>query len=650
MDQIFGIDNTYEKSVEGWLDIIHPDDRDMMNEYLYDEVVGKRLPFNKEYRILRKNDGEMRWIHGMGKVGFDENNNLISLVGTIQDIHDRKLKEDALRKLNKTLAALSKSSQIMAQTTDEAEYLNKVCDIIVDDTDFTMVWIGYAEEDEAKTIRPVASAGFNDDYLDNVKISWADNEFGCGPSGVAVRTGKMAMCNNMFTDPDFEPWRDQALKRGFAASIVFPLKSGNKTFGAITIYAKEPDSFLEDEIKLLSKLSSDLAHGIITIRLRKAQEMAELALHKSHSELSVLVEERTAELVEINRTLSLTEEKYRTIADFTYNMETWMDASGKYIYVSPSCLKITGYTADEFMNDPNLFVKIAHPDDCEMVENHFKEDMTGTVLKGALEFRIITKSGMERWIGHSCQPVYSTEGMLLGQRGSNRNITKQKIAELILVDSEKHLRALTQRMDEVAEEERIRISREIHDEIGHLLTALKYDTEGLTNHLNNKPEQIKEELSGMISMIDALIDTVRKIATELRPGILDHMGLLAAIEWKIKQFRLKNKICCEYDIEEMDVVFTKNETTFIYRILQEIFTNVTRHSKATHLLISIGQNDGNFVMKVTDNGVGFDVQASLQKGSLGLMGIRERAKSIGGEIQIESFPGKGTITTFILKK
>jgi signal transduction histidine kinase len=302
------------------------------------------------------------------------------------------------------------------------------------------------------------------------------------------------------------------------------------------------------------------------------------------------------------------------------------------------------------MEDPALFHKISHPDDREMVENHFKEDVTGTVLKGALEFRIITKSGFERWIGHSCQPVYNTEGKLIGQRGSNRNITKQKISEFVLIDSEKHLRALTQRMDEVAEEERIRISREIHDEIGHLLTALKYDTEGLINHTDFSPEFIKEELTGMISMIDALIDTVRKIATELRPGILDHMGLLAAIEWKIKQFRLKNKICCQFEIEEMDVNFTKNETTFIYRILQEIFTNISRHANATHLWISITKKDDFFKMNVSDNGVGFDVSSSFQKGSLGLMGMRERAMSIGGKIEIVSEPGKGTTTQFTLKK
>ena len=376
----------------------------------------------------------------------------------------------------------------------------------------------------------------------------------------------------------------------------------------------------------------------------------ENALVRLNTELDERITERTADLELSNRNLKIAEEKYRTVADFTYNMETWIDTNGNYIYVSPSCQRVTGYSVDEFMNDPKLMINITHPDDKKLVENHFDEKITGNLHSCNLDFRIITKEGKERWIGHSCQSVFNADGKWIGQRGSNRNINKQKIAEQILIESEKHLRALTQRVDEVAEEERIRISREIHDEIGHLLTALKYDTEGLINHSNLTPEQIKEELTGMISMIEALIDSVRKIATELRPGILDHMGLVAALEWKIKQFRLKNKICCVPEIDEMDVKFTKNETTFIYRILQEILTNVIRHANATHIWISINHKDGYFIMKVTDNGIGFDVEASLQKGSLGLMGMIERGKSVGGEIHIESEPGKGTITTFMIKK
>ena len=664
LNQIFGIEKKYFKDFNSFLDIIHPDDRMAISRFMTDEAFSKGIEFNHEFRIIRKNDTETRWVHGLGKIGYNEDQRVISLVGTIQDITDRKKYELELERMNRTLSALNKSSHVMALSVEENEYLKQVCNIVVNDCGFKMVWIGFAEKDEAKTVRPVASAGFNDNYLNTIRLSWGDNEYGHGPTGTAIRTGEISYRKNMLTDLAFEPWREQAFKRGYASSIGFPLKTDKQAFGAITIYSSESDPFNKDQIDLLSKLANDLVHGITTIRLRAAHHKAEIALRKSHENLEELVKLRTRELEITNEHLSneikirveqeyhlvVAEEKYRTVADFTYNMETWIDTNGNYIYVSPSCEKVTGYTAYDFINDPKLMVNITHPDDMELVKEHFEEKVKGHLHNCNLDFRIITKEGKERWIGHSCQTVYNEKGEWIGQRGSNRNINKQKESEKVLIESEKHLRALAHRMDSIAEEERIRIAREIHDEIGHLLTALKYDTEGLINHSEFSQEHITEELTGMVSMIESLIDSVRKIATELRPGILDHMGLLAAIEWKIKQFRLKSRICCEYKIEEMDVEFTKNETTFIYRILQEIFTNTTRHAQATHMWISITKKDDLFIMKVRDNGVGFDVPLSLQKGSLGMMGMRERAMSIGGEIQIESAPGIGTTTTFLLKK
>jgi PAS domain S-box-containing protein len=144
-----------------------------------------------------------------------------------------------------------------------------------------MVWIGYAEEDEAKTVRPVAYAGFEEGYLKTLNITWADTENGRGPTGTAIRTGKPSACRNMLTDPQFAPWRKEAMKRGYASSMVFPLIGDGKTFGTITIYSKELDSFTEDEVGLLTGLANDLAYGITAIRLRAARAQAEEALRES---------------------------------------------------------------------------------------------------------------------------------------------------------------------------------------------------------------------------------------------------------------------------------------------------------------------------------------------------------------------------------
>jgi PAS domain S-box-containing protein len=310
---------------------------------------------------------------------------------------------------------------------------------VVEETDFSMAWIGYTVEDEAKKIRPVASAGFNDNYLDTINLSWDDNEFGRGPTGVAIRTGKVCICENMLTDPTFKPWREEALKRGYASSIVFPLFSGEKVFGAITIYSKEPDSFLEDEIKLLSKLASDLSYGITTIRLRLAHDQAEKALVRSHSELEATVKERTAELLTTYETLKQTEVKYRTVADFATNWEFWISPEDQMIYCSPSCERITGYSATEFVMNSHLIYSIIHPDDLHIFLEHKKKELVAEVCDHEIQYRIQKKDGSIRWIGHFCQPVFDEDGLFKGNRGSNKDITaRKKMEELLTVSNQKY--------------------------------------------------------------------------------------------------------------------------------------------------------------------------------------------------------------------
>ncbi len=206
----------------------------------------------------------------------------------IRDISGRKAREEQLRRLNRTLNALHHSAEAIANAKTEKELLDATCKIIVEDCGHAMVWIGYKEDDERKSVRPVAYSGFDKGYLETLKISWADTELGRGPTGTAVRTGKPSFCGNMSADPKFKPWREEALKRGYAASLVLPLLDAGKAFGALTMYFREPDPFEQDEVKLLSELADDLAHGIMAMKLRKAREKAEEALRRSESRFRLL--------------------------------------------------------------------------------------------------------------------------------------------------------------------------------------------------------------------------------------------------------------------------------------------------------------------------------------------------------------------------
>jgi two-component system, NarL family, sensor histidine kinase UhpB len=433
--------------------------------------------------------------------------------------------------------------------------------------------------------------------------------------------------------------------------------SNGKPIGLIAVIGRKPIADPEYTKILLKMVSIRAANELEHRQIREE-------IINSRNKLEVLVETRTAELQTINKTLKkeirlrrqkeksllIAEEKYRTVADFTYDWETWVGPDGKFIYVSPSCLKITGYSVDEFMDDPSLVIKITHPEDREIVQKHYCDSINGEITSCCLDFRIIKKNGEERWISHSCQSVFNAEGKSLGQRGSNKDITERKRAESILMDSQKQLRALTKRIIAISEDERTRIAREIHDELGHLLTSLKYDIERLSLKSDLSADLLDQELNSMSGILDSIIDSVRKIATELRPGILDHLGLFPAIEWQIDQFRNRTNISCKYFKSVEDISFDKNETIIIYRILQEVLTNIARHSKADRVCVSLSKKNRKFYLIISDNGIGFDVKNKINEYSLGLLGMNERALSIGGQLRIESKKGKGTTITLILEK
>jgi PAS domain S-box-containing protein len=197
-----------------------------------------------------------------------------------------KKSHNELLRLNRTLDAQSKSSHAMMHSINELQYLQEVCKIIIEDCGHAMVWVGYAQNDREKSVTPVASYGFDEGYIEQLNVTWADTERGRGPTGTAIRTGKVSQCRNMLTDPAFKPWREAAIKREFASSLVLPLISDGRPFGAISIYSKEPDPFSENEINLLADLANDMAYGISYIRLAESEKAAVMTLKESEEKFS----------------------------------------------------------------------------------------------------------------------------------------------------------------------------------------------------------------------------------------------------------------------------------------------------------------------------------------------------------------------------
>ncbi len=278
--RLLGTDpETFTGTADEFFKALHQDDRRSVQAALA-KAVETTAPYETEYRVTWP-DGSTHHIAARGMVHRDNAGRPIRMTGICWDITDRNRAEEELHRLNRTLKALGRSGQAMLRARDEEDYLNEACRIIVEDCGHAMVWIGYAENDAIQSVRPVASFGFDEGYIETLKVTWADTELGRGPTGTAIRTGKPAFCRNMLTDPLFGPWREQAVKRGYASSLVLPLISDGKAFGALTIYFREPDPFTPDEVSLLTELADDLAHGITAIRMRSARERAEEALQES---------------------------------------------------------------------------------------------------------------------------------------------------------------------------------------------------------------------------------------------------------------------------------------------------------------------------------------------------------------------------------
>jgi PAS domain S-box-containing protein len=278
---------------ETFASIIHPDDRQAFFDDVLAGVSQQTTTTLSLFRIISKS-GYTHWIESKSHVvDFNEDGSPHRIFGHIDDITKRRLADKQLKKLNRNLLAISQCNQALLRATNEKELLDEICRIVVEVGGYRMAWVGYAEDDPEKTVRPVARTGFVEGYLDTVKISW-DNDvaIGKGTTGTAIRTGKNFLISDTQTSPLFAPWREEAAKRGYHSILALPLIDNNRVFGALTIYSGTKRAFNAEEIRLLSSLAENMAYGISMLQNRKARELAEEELRQSEQRYRSLFQNR----------------------------------------------------------------------------------------------------------------------------------------------------------------------------------------------------------------------------------------------------------------------------------------------------------------------------------------------------------------------
>ncbi len=353
---------------------------------------------------------------------------------------------------------------------------------------------------------------------------------------------------------------------------------------------------------------------------------------------------------DVENRLKAAEDKYfrlsENAADMIFSQDT---AKLNYRYVNASALKITGYTPEEYYEKPGLLDSLVH---AEWKEQYMfsKQQVLKSSITLPFEFKIVHKSGREAWLNQRSVVVKNSKNEPDTIEAIVTDVTERKNYEVKLEETTQKLRALSNYLQRVREEERLYIAREIHDQLGQDLTVLKMDLSmlGKSSAKIAKEKSIPEldkvciELKEMSGSIDGIINKVRKIATELRPDILDKLGLAEAIEWHAGEFEKRSGIKCITKVLDEEIQLKPEKAISIFRIFQETLTNAARHSGATELNIEFAEKNGWLVLQVADNGRGI-TEAEMEKGSsLGILGMKERVLILGGIWKMNGEKGKGT--------
>ena len=397
----------------------------------------------------------------------------------------QKRAEENILRLNRLYSVLSKVNEAIVRVREPKELYEKICRIIVEEGGFRLAWVGLLEP-ASREVRVAASYG-ESAYLEGIRIVAADVPEGRGPTGRAVREDHYVVSTDFEDDPRLQPWRDRARAHGLRSLAAFPLHTGGRVIGALTIYSDKPGFFNDEEVSLLLSLSEDISFALDSIETEKKRSTAEDALH----------------------------------------------------------------------------------------------------------------------------------------------------------DSMEELRNLTVHLQEVREAERTSIARDIHDELGQIITALRMDLVWIKNACKDQ-EALFNKSNDMLALVDSTIHSIQNIIASLRPSILDVLGIYAAIEWQAEELKKMTGISCDLMLPSEEVPISEKISTNIFRIVQELFTNITRYARATIVSLSLNRIDDTLVLNVSDNGVGIRPHDISNPTSFGIIGIRERVFSMGGDIKIAGSPGSGT--------
>jgi PAS domain S-box-containing protein len=690
LNDIFGIDGSYERTTETWAAIVHPEWRQTMADYFRIDVVLQQNQFNKVYQIIRPNDNRTRWVHGRGELEYDDNGNPVKMIGTIQDITDIKDIQEALEKSEEKYRTIFENVQDVFFQIDLNGIITEISPSI---SNYTRVkredLIGREVQkyyrnanDRDLFLEELRKTGEKRDYeLDlktgsgriihtsvNARIVFDKNGNPLGIEGFLrdislrkkaedalrenerylIETQKIARLGNCTIDLNSGTWKssemlDKILGITTASSFTYV----NWKSVIHPDWEKEVVDYFKSEV-LLKRKKFDRKFKIIRQTDKEIRWVHVIGELKTDDDNQPLIFIATVQDVtkrkQAAEALRASEALYRSTLKASPDTIVVVELDGRIRMVSPSALLLYLCLDENQLVGRNM-VEFLAPEESQRAQSRTAFLLQGYM--GTVEYQMVRFNGEVFHAEINGDIIWTDKGEATGMVFIIRDISERKKVELDLKKSKEQLKEFAAHLQDIREEERVLLAREIHDELGQILIAIKIDLGILKQQVAKSIDNVElmaslvrfDELYGLV---DNTINTTRKIMTDLRPEVLDMVGFVEAAKLHAVNFQKRHNIRCIFKSEVSNLNLSPQQSVALYRILQESLANVARHSKATDVDINLVYQTASFVMEIRDNGIGFNDDQKVKRESYGLIGMKERSFLLDGKLSIESQLGKGT--------
>jgi len=510
--------------------------------------------------------------------------------------------------IRRRLITLSTLSGLLAQSDSPEDILPTAVEMVADVMEIEVVLI-YTLDVDAGELVLSAYRGVSEEFVRGVNRM----ALGEGFNGRVAETGQTMVVSDAAQDPRLS--REMVRRERLMGQLVVPMKSRGLVTGTICTATRSRREFDDAEIELMIAVANQIGIAIEEARLYQKQL-------------------RTTEL------LRRSEANYRELFENASDAIMINDMQGNIVEVNKACEKLLGYTAEE-LNGRSIF-DFLRGNAVDLAREVGGRLLDGEIMGRRYEQRMIRRDGTEAIVEIATRLI-TTDGTHVGFHNIARDITDQR-------KMRDNLRFYLKQVLRAQEEERKRISRDLHDDAGQSLLLLIHRMDAIISAPGSKlPKSVQDGINELHSLAVEILDGLRKYAQQLRPAILDDMGLVAALEWMAENLRRERGIELNLEVSGPEYELQPEIRLVLFRIAQEALANIKRHSKATEAGIKLESNPDKTIMTISDNGKGFQPPLRLgdlaSVGRLGLTGMEERAKLLGGTLYVQSNPGEGTIIT-----